>query len=331
MLPALTMILLLGVVIAGTYVTLKPHMAGWNVPEFNAANTSQRFDMFKDQWGRIFVAAFIGSALIGTLAYLLSDSNPYVGFTVGVISGLLGVASWTDAHVFKVPRELSAVTLLIGLSIMVTVFLTGTTGEFPHLSQQFYPLISWDSFWVFVGYCAVAVLVGLLVAVKSKNNILFMFGLFFMFGGLYLTFYALFSALYSQTGSDLWYHIFVAYIFLGVAAGYDLFLPRQQIGGADTVIFYTVGFAFSWWVSPYLLFVALLVAFGLQIVVHMVAKPLKLGYEKETKNGPIKQAYLNFVAKREGVEPTYTHVARAVPFVPMLFVGIIGSIFVFLV
>lgn len=329
----LNMILLLAVTFTGSYFALKPSFAGWSEM---ATDGSPRFKIFENQWHKMFAIA--GSAGIGValLAYYRSEGNPYVGYIFGLMAGLLGLASWTDTQVFKVPAELSSLTKWLAGTTMLVVLLTGSIKLFPSLNPTYLPLFSFsNSFWMFAGISVAVALVGFLVAVKTKGKVLFLIGLMMLFIGSYLLGYGLLSSLAALAAGDYWIFMakgfLLAYVFLGVAMGYDLFLPREGIGGADTTIFYTLGFAFAWWVSPYLLFVALLISFTLQLLLHLLAKPLNLGYEKEIKNGALRQSFIKARARLFRIENVATtHIARAVPFVPMLVMGSLTTLFIFL-
>jgi hypothetical protein len=328
------MLALVAITFATSYIALQPHFAGWSERD---ENFKPRFEVFENRWGLIFTVAGVVALVSATLAYFSSDQNPYVGYLIGTFIGLLGIPAWTDAHVFKVPLEISKWTLWLAMGLFFGFVFTGLSHKLPILYTTLYPRFDWGTFWPFAGGCVAVALIGFLLAVKSKGNTAFLLSLAMMFMGLYLAGYALIASIETSvlaTGDSYWigvvHTMLIAYVFLGVAAGYDLFLPRSGIGGADTLIFYTVGFAFSWWVTPYLLFVALLVAFFLQLMLHLVAKPLDLGYLKTVKNSPIRQMVVNGKAKRKGVEPATTHEARAVPFVPMLVAGTMGSIAMFI-
>ena len=203
----------------------------------------------------------------------------------------------------------------------------------PLIYNSYLPYIPLDAFLPFAGISFIVGLLGFLGFLRIKSRI-YMVGLFIAYVALYLIGYALISGIGALPMDSYWDNIWraalILYTFLGVVWAYDLFLPSEGIGGADKAIFYSVAFAFSWWFSAYLLFVALLIAFTLQLLLHFVAKPLDLGYMKEVKNHGLMKTIAKVNAKRKGEEVKETRLARAVPFVPMLVTGVLGTVMFFI-
>lgn len=322
----LNVILGLGIVFLGSYVVLRPNFKEWSNPD-------RGFSMFEKDWHKIFAGGYIVSIVFSLLSWVKSDYNIGVAFIVGMMAGLLGIAAWTDAHVHRVPRELGSLTVLLSFGWAVAALAGGGALTMPLVYNSFLPYIDLSDFLAFAGISFIVGLLGFLGFLRIKSKI-YMVGLFISYVALYLIGYALISGIgalpMDSYFDNIWRAALILYTFLGVVWAYDIFLPSEGIGGADKTIFYGIAFAFSWWFSAYLLFVALLIAFTLQLIIHLVAKPLGIGYLKEVKNHGLMKTIASSKAKRQGVEVSDTRLARAVPFVPMLVTGIIGTVVYFI-
>ncbi len=368
------MLLMLVITMIGSYLVLKPSMASWEIPDEEGR---ERFIYFKGKWPTIFaVATFIGG-IVGSYAWWLTNDTA-IGYIMGLLTALLGIAAWTDIHVFKVPADLSVLTLWLSIGFFLAMLFTGNAyhmQQSAHIIFQFMPIVQFDmnGLWFFI-ITLVLVAIGFFVALRAPGDTLFMSGMFLMFFGSWLFLYGMVRAvglLPAIEGNEYWaeffYVLLVAYPFLGIAAGYYIFLPPDNIGGADTIIFWTFGFGLSFWISSFNLFVALLVAFLLQLVLHVVAKPLKLGYYKDVKNSRTRQSFIDrkfyknlnklinehensnendpeinqeiarysvirsLILSGEPVRPNKKHKAYPVPFIPMLSIGVLGMVMVMLI
>lgn len=319
-----------------SYLSLKPSFASWS--QRDPKNYSERFETFEGQWGKIFFGSWVLATITQISLWFITE-NQHVAFIVGTIFGLLAIAAWTDAHVKKVPLELTKWTVGVSFVIFFSYLITNSTELLPKLDNSFYPSFSWSTGVPFMGGALAAILIGFLLAVKTRGRLMLLLSLVIMFMGTYLLGYAVISSIRTSlmlNGADpYWITLFsvllTTFVFLGVVVGYDLFLPRNGMGGADILVFYTLAFAFSWWVTPYLLFIALLVAFTLQLLLHAVARPLGIAQGKEMRNGVIRQIFVNSSAKRKGLEPTTTHIAYPVAFIPVLVIGTVGTIIFFII
>jgi len=327
----ITVLLSLGVAFLGSYLALKPNFKEWSNPD-------RGFATFENSWPKIFAGAFGVAVLTATFAWAKTDYNGNIAFIVGLMSGLLSIAIWTDLNVFKVPSELSDLTTYFAFAIMVTYLAFNQLDTFPEIYFTYLPVVYLKDFVVFAGLSAVIGGLAFIGFLRIKSTSIAMFSLLITFIAVFLIFYALLSGLAATPMDAYWHGIIratlIAYTFLGMVAVFHVFLG-EGIGKADIKILYAVGFAFSWWFSAYMLSVAFLVGVVLQLVLHFVAKPLNLGYPRTMKNKPLRQLFVNFFYNRklkntpelkESNPVAITHIAHAVPFVPMLTIGLMGTI-----
>lgn len=330
----LSALLASGVTILASYLVLQPNIKNWSIP-------GRGFKELEPNWGKAFLVSYIVASLTGFAAWLSSDYNTYVAFIVITIFTLAFVAAWSDANVYKVPSELSNLTIGIAFVIMVSFLASANVDSLTRLSGGLMPYVPLENFWLFAGVSSAVALVSFLGFIKIKANLISMLCLWTSFSAVFLIGYALLSGLARLDLPTNWAitldSLLLAYIFLSVIALFDLFLSAG-IGGADIKLFYAIGFAFAFWVTAYNLFIALLVGFTLQLLIHLVAKPLKIGYPKQVKNGLVRSGYLKASRKIKSSKnkelldvaiPTH-YVSQAVPFVPALVLGFAGSILVLL-
>lgn len=318
--------------ILGYLTVVKPNVKEWGNPE-------RGFKTIEKDWSRIFLISYIVAALAGAVIWLNTEYNTYAAFITITIFTLILVAAWSDAHVYKVPLQLSNLTIGIAFAFMVAIMATANVDQLPRLSGEFLPYVPLENFWTFSGICALIALVTFLGFIRIKSNLLSILCLWFSFSAVFLIGYALLSGLSRLEVSTEWAIVLDAllttYVFLSVVALFDLFLS-SGIGGADIKMFYALGFGFAFWLTAYNLFVALLVGFALQLLLHMVAKPLSIGYPRQVKNSPLRQSFLKTKQKVKKLrnktltlEPLPTHhTAQAVPFVPALVYGFISTVLV---
>lgn len=331
----ITVILSLGIAFLGSYLVLKKNFKEWSNPD-------RGFAMFEKSWHKIFLSSYIFAVFTALIAWLKTDNNISIAFIVGLMAGLIAIAVWTDLNVYKVPSELSDLTTWFGFAIMVAYLGFNQFSTFPVVYYTFLPVIYFADFLTFAGICAVIGGIAFIGFLRIKSNLIAMMGLLIAFTAIFLIGYAVLSGLSGMNlglyWNDIIRAILVAYTFLGLIAAFDVFLG-DGIGKADIKILYALGFAFSWWFSAYLLSVVFLAGVVLQLLLHLVAKPLNLGYPRTMKNKFLRQVMVNTsynIKYRKNPElkaltpVSTTYIAHATPFVPMLATGLIGGIIFFL-
>lgn len=308
------------------------------------SNANTGFEPMKGSWDKAFVAGLVASVLVSVTA-AATTGNSIVGFSTGIMAGLLGVAAYSDLETHRVPLALTRFMLAVAAAIAVASIgslalgwapdagLSGAGIPSPDTQSLLLPVVRADDIlmWILASLGITALFFfGFL---KMPNNRLAMAMLFISYLAFAVGIYGIFSWLTTlPTTEPLWKAstlLLLLVVMLLLTGAADLFLGHG-IGGADTAILHALAFAFAWWLSPYWLFVALLTAFALQLALHLLAKPLGLGVMREMKRGIFSTLWEKFKARREGREPTLTYFTRAVPFVPMLGAGTIGAILVYL-
>lgn len=331
----IAVLLSLGVTFLGSYIVLKKNFKEWSNPE-------RGFAMFEKSWHKIFLSAYGFAAFTSTIAWFKADYNSNIAFIVGLMAGLVAIAVWTDLHVYRVPSELSDLTTWFGFIIMVVYLGFNQFATFPVMYYTYLPVIYFGDFLTFAGICAVVGGLAFIGFLRVKSTSVAMLSLLVTFTAVFLIGYAVLSGLSGLALGSYWHDIIratlVAYTFLGLIAAFDVFLG-DGIGKADIKILYALGFAFSWWFSAYLLALAFLAGVVLQLILHLIAKPLNLGYPRTIKNKLLRQSFVRISYNRKyrkspelkSLNPiATTHIAHATPFVPMLATGLIGGIIYFL-
>ena len=299
-----------------SYLILRPRFAEWSLRE-------QAFQQFEKSWGKIFFAAGLLSITVAFFAWWLSEYNPLVGLVLGTLTGFLSIAAYTDSKTRKIPMEISDLTTWVAFGLFATTVFTNA--NLPIVNWFYLPTISMDTFWTTLGIGALVTLLGVLGFTQIRN-VLGWVSFFIAFVGLYIFGYVLISWLRVGTDNLYWNEVgtklLITFTFLIAILLLDAF-AGHLIGGADIKLLYAAGFALTWWMSSYYMFVFALAAVFLQIIVHILAKPLNMGELRTIKNGPLKQLWVNYRFKDldDGIIAPTTHQARAVAFAPALVLG----------
>ena len=164
----LTVLLGMAIVFAGSYIAVKPSIKEWSYPD-------RGFAMFEKEWPKIFAGSYIVGALLATAIWFKTDYNTSAALIVGIITGLLAIAAWTDVHVFKVPSEISNLTIAISGAIAVVYIAFGGVSKLPLVYYTYLPYIKLEDFLMFAGICLGVGLIGFLGFLRIKSWSIAMF------------------------------------------------------------------------------------------------------------------------------------------------------------
>lgn len=311
----ITIIIGLGLTFLASYLILKPSIPGWN---------SRGFESFETSWKKIFFISWIISEAFAFLAWYESNYNPIIALIVGLLAGFFAIAAWVDAQVRKVPAEISDLTFGIGFGILAVTVLTVTPINiyYPILL----PTIATTDLWTCLGIGVGVMLLGVLGFIRIKNSLGYIV-LFIGYVGFVFAGYTIISWLRIAQVGSYWNNVgdklLTTFIFISVIMLFDIFFGHL-IGGADMKAMYAAGFALSWWVGNYYLLIMMIIAFALQGVIHLTAKPLNIGEIRHIKNGLIRQLWVKHKYKGQENIPTHYN-AIALPFLPVLVTSYIAG------
>lgn len=97
-------------------------------------------------------------------------------------------------------------------------------------------------------------------------------------------------------------------------------------GGADSKLLYAVSFGWVWWLSPEMLAIGVIIGSVLQLLVHWFGGRIGLGTQREIPRSGLSKAW--YYITHHGVKAADTKVATAMPFLPALVIGLLGSLMV---
>lgn len=310
----ITVLLGIAVVFVSAYLILKPNIVDWN---------QRGFELFTDSWNRIFLVAGLIAEIAALLGWWQSNFNPLVGLILGLLAGFFAIAAWTDAHVRKVPLEISNLTVYVAFAFLVGTALTNA--NLPILNFTYLPVVAANDFWTVLGVSAVVMLAGVIGFIRVKGSLGWV-ALFIGFVGLFVFGYTAISGL-RGLDDPYWQAVGVklltTFVFISIVMLFDVFFGHL-IGGADMKAMYAAGFGLTWWVGFYSLIIFMLAGFVIQALLHIVGKPLGIGEMRTVKNGPIRQLWVKSRAKDKTNVPT-THEALALPFLPVLVISFVGG------
>lgn len=314
------------------YLSVYKHIPEWNEPE-------RKFRVFKDDWPKIFIGAGIIATILALLINVGTEANVITSISIGAISGLLLIGSYTDFLITRVPEEISK--MVINFSFILgfgTLIANGLSSPQPKFFQTLY-IYPWGQdlyIWI-LGGIAVC-FIGFLMWMKS-TDVLGIIGICLSAAGLFIsTYMALTWVVQTFFASNAFWSYFLLHgvvsmlAFVLVIVALDLSASNKGLGGADGKALYAMGWAFAAIVGHIVLAIGLIIACAMQLLFHVIAKPLKIGHEKELPNWKIKQFFINLLwkwKKREGDPPT-THIHWAVPFLPVMNISMIATVIAYL-
>lgn len=324
----LTTVLGIIVVFGFSYFIVKPEIVAWN---------QRGFQQFEKNWSKIFIVAASIAIAVALYAWWQTDYNATFGMGVGIMAGFFSIAAWTDAHVHKVPIEISRLTVIAAIVIGGVSILQDIPT--PVVYSEILPTIT-NNWLQFLLICVGVTALGFFGFLRIRSTAGYV-SLFVSFIGFFLAVYTLISGIYNLTSDPYWLEIthklLAVWIFVGVIMLFDL-MVGDKMGGADLKAMYAAGFAFAWWTSSYGLFCIMLAGFFLQFLLHLVATPLKIGSPKQVKTSAFRKAGINmrrgfkkvFLRKEDNTPIPETYTAWAVPFLPILITAFIGGVLVVL-
>lgn len=306
------------------YLSVRNYIPEWNEPD-------RGFRFFKDDWGKIFLGAGAFATLLSLLLEVATDANIITSIAVGAISGLLLIGSYTDSLVTKVPGEISSMVIKFSFALGFAALISNAL-ENPQIKffETFY-IYSWGQdpyIWILggIGVCFIGFLLWM-----RMNNIIGMLAICLSAAGLFISIYMTLEWIVQSffISDAFWSYFFrhgLASMFAFVLLVVALELAAgSKLGGADSQALYAIGWGFAAIVGQTVLALGLIVACFVQLLLHFVAKPLKIGHEKEVQNSSFRQARINKKWLGEGAAPT-TRKVWAVPFLPVMNISIIATV-----
>jgi hypothetical protein len=299
------------------------------IPDWS--NPDRGFFMFEKNWAKIFAIAGASATLLALAVHAFTPANVITSLTIGVISGLLGIAGYTDGNIGKVPSEISSLTVnvafFLGISTLVIGALNLSTA--PKFYQNIYLYTPGDP-WIWIGGGLAVTFIGFLAWLRLPflgSLIAIMFSALGLWVSIYVALRGLSVYLGNTFGNVDFWTAFLSYGLPGVLL-FVLFTVAfelgagNKMGGADSQSLYAAGWGFGAIVGPAYIAVGLIAAAALQLVLHVLARYINfgVGYYKDIPNSLIRQKLVDNKWKKENKEgeAPKTHKSLALPFLPIM-------------
>lgn len=319
------------IVFIASYLYIRPFIPAWSVP-------TRGFQPFEKQWPKIFIGGAAVSILTTVLLLSFTPINSITAITLGTISGLLLIAGYTDSIVYKVPAELSELTIRASfiLGIGTLIYNGFFYSDNPQRFYETIPLYLPGDWYYWVGGALIIGLLGFFIWIRM-TGIIGLLGILISVSGLWLALYAGLKQLASFLATTpLTNHITpeginnilvygipsaLAVVFFAIAfqLGSD-----GKMGDADPAAMYAVGWSFGPVIGGITVGIGVIIACIVQLILHIFAKPLKIsGRMKTVPYDPVVYNFVKLWWKIKGKtgEPEKTYRSLGLPFLPVLVVS----------
>lgn len=322
------------------YLTTKQHIPAWSEPD-------RGFQSLEHKWPKIFTWGGISATIVAVLLLVFTPLNVVTAIALAITSGFLLMGAYTDNLLYKVPVELSdlniRVSFILGMGALLYNGLIISEG-----TQKFYdtPAVILFGEWYYwlLGGLLIG-FVGFLIWMRI-SGLLGLLAILVSAAGLWVALYAGMSTLadwlYTTSiinvispegiNSILVYGVPSALAVVLVASAFQLG-SDGKMGGADPAAMYAVGWSFGPVIGGIVVGIGVVIAALVQLILHIVARPLKLGgRERTVPHDPIVYSFKKAVwkIKRKEGEPEKTYTALSLPFLPTLNIVSVATMLVFL-